>query len=217
MMKRKLMAAACAAGLLAVAGAMSVMAQSPTIFAGGAVSIEAGGPGVEKETQSELTKIWGTVLSVNDGSISIDNQSGNSSAGEVILHISDENTRILDAVNGYPVQLSDVKVGEVIYAYIGPAMTMSLPPQTTAEMIICQIPADYKAPDYITVKSMEKNADGSWTLTSTDETVYQIPADCTIIPYMTRQMVYLEGVEKGNQLLVWSDAENNGQKLVLFN
>ncbi|MEI3187018.1 MAG: hypothetical protein V8S27_03405 [Lachnospiraceae bacterium] len=34
--------------------------------------------------------------------------------------------------------LSEIKVGDTIYAYIGPAMTMSLPLQTNAEFIVCR-------------------------------------------------------------------------------
>ena len=134
-----------------------------------------------------------------------------------MLHISDEVTKVLGAVDGLPVGLSDIHVGDTIYAYIGPAMTLSLPPQTTAEMILAGIPADFKAPEYITVDSMTWNEDTSWTLVSSEGTTYQIPGECPVIPYLTRQMVYLPDVAEGRELLIWSNAENVGQKLVLFN
>lgn len=52
-------------------------------------------------------------------------------------------------------------------------MTLSLPPQTAAEMIIAGIPADFKVP-IITVDSMTWNEDTSWTLVSSEGTTYQI-------------------------------------------
>lgn len=96
-------------------------------------------------TAPERIRIWGTVTSVEENRIVLNNQSGVSFEGEMVLHISDEVTKVLGAVDGLPVGLSDIHVGDTIYAYIGPAMTLSLPPQTTAEMILAGIPADFKA------------------------------------------------------------------------
>jgi len=237
MKKRKLavLAAACCIGLLAIAQAGTAFAQSPTIVSGKkkekheAVTIVSGGAQQEQqnatggpsgtaadEAIADSICIWGPVLSVTDGMVTIDNQSGNSYAGELVLTVSDEETLVLDAVNGFPMQTADIKVGESVYAYIGPMMTMSLPPQTPAQMILAGIPAGFKAPAYVTVESMTQGADGSWTLTAVDGAVYQVPADCMIIPYLTRNLVRLESVVKGSKLLLWSDAQNVGQKIVLF-
>ncbi len=220
-MNRRMVTAVCLAGVLGAAGAMTSLAQSPTITVGAQTSEigQTAGPaaGIQEENVMERYQIWGPVLSVDNGSIRIDNQSGTSFEGEIVLHTSDEETLMLDAVNGFPISLADIQVGQVIYAYIGPAMTMSLPPQTFAQMIIGNIPADYKVPEFITVKSMTWNPDESWTLVSTAGTTYQIPGITPITPYLTRQFVTLADVTEGRELLIWSDAENNGQKLVLFN
>ena len=182
------------------------------------MELNAGGPAGEKETTApEKIRIWGTVTSVEENRIVLNNQSGASFEGEMVLHISDETTKVLGAVDGLPLSLSDIHVGDSVYAYIGPAMTLSLPPQTAAEMIIAGIPADFKVPEYITVDSMTWNEDTSWTLVSSEGTTYQIPGECPVIPYLTRQMVYLPDVTEGRELLIWSNAENVGQKLVLFN
>ena len=63
---------------------------------------------------------------------------------------------------------------------------------------------------------MTANADGIWTLVSTAGTEYAVSADCRIMPYLTRQIVSLEDVEQGSNLLVWSNDQNQAQKLVLF-
>ena len=170
----------------------------------------------EGDVSEENFCISGPVLSVENGQITMDNQSGNSYAGEVVLTVSSDTTTIVDGEQGLPVDLSEIKVGDTIYAYIGPAMTMSLPPQTNAEFIVCKVPADAKAPEYVKVKSMEENKDESWTLVSDAGTTYQIAADCPIQPYLTRQIVKLIDVVDGSRVLIWSDAQNQAQKLVLF-
>lgn len=214
-MNRKALAVVCCTGLLAVAGASMAMAQSQTILAGGVNTEATGGPGAQDVLQ-ERYQIWGPVLSVNENSITIDNKSGVSYAGEIVLNISEEQSKVLGAVDGLPLQLSDIRVGDVIYAYIGNAMTMSLPPQTAAEMIIAKIPADYKVPELVTVKDMVWHENGDWTLTAANGSTYEIPGECPIVPYLTRQMVTLADVTESSQLLLWSDAEGNGQKIVLF-
>ena len=174
-----------------------------------------GNSGSESDVSEENFCISGPVLSVENGQITMDNQSGNSYAGEVVLTVSPDTTVIVDGEQGLPADLSEIKAGDTIYAYIGPAMTMSLPPQTNAEFIICKVPADTKAPEY--VKSMEENKDESWTLVSDAGTTYQIAADCPIQPYLTRQIVKLIDVVDGSRVLIWSDSQNQAQKLVLFN
>lgn len=164
---------------------------------------------------AETIRVWGPVLSVDDGAIMIDNQSGISSSGEMVLQIAEE-TRVLDAENGFPVELTKIEEGEVIYANIGMAMTMSLPPQTTAEAIICEVPEDFKAPDYVQVVTMEQGKDDSYEMTASNGETYQVPADCEILPFLTRDIVMLQDVTEGRTVLVWSDAENQVEKLVLF-
>ena len=63
---------------------------------------------------------------------------------------------------------------------------------------------------------MTANADRSSTLMSASAKEYAVSADCRIMPYLTRQIVSLEDVEQGSNLLVWSDDQNHAQKLVLF-
>lgn len=101
---------------------------------------------MEETPNEELqpVRIYGSASHMEDGRLSIDNRSGVSAEGEIILNISQESTLILDAVSGTPLTLEDIQDGETIYAYIGPAMTMSLPPMTNAAIIFANIPADLR-------------------------------------------------------------------------
>ncbi len=201
---------------MTAAGVLTAMAaQSPVITAGSGMSQTSGQEAGNVEADIEQAPIWGTVFSADDESIDLDCPTGNVYEGEVIINLSGD-TLILDGEDGYPLEATQLQAGDTVYAYIGPAMTMSLPPQTTAEVVIGKIPADMRAPEYITVKSMKASADGSFTLVSTAGTEYTVAADCRIMPYLTRQIVTLEDVEKGSNLLVWSNEQNQAQKLVLF-
>lgn len=77
-------------------------------------------------------RIYGVItdVSASEQTITVDNQSDVSSTGEMILTIDPSNTEIIDAQTGLPVELSEVQSGS-FEAYLGDAMTMSLPPQCT--------------------------------------------------------------------------------------
>ena len=165
----------------------------------------------------QAIRIFGPVTRTEDGRLSIDNQSGMSTSGEIILNVADDMTYILDAMTGLPVALEDVKDGDTIYAYIGPAMTMSLPPMTNAVMIFTNLPADAKAPDYVEVKSMVTDAGTSKSvLTAADGTEFTLAEDCNIFPYLTRNIVTLDDLTQGKKCVVWSDDENTASKIMLF-
>lgn len=189
---------------------------SALLLAGGIFALAANPLKCRAAELPQLThsRIWGTMTKAGDDTIVFDNKSGESFYGEIIIHIS-EDTKILDAVNGFPVSMDSIGDGQTAYAYIGPAMTMSLPPQTNSPVILTEIPADYKVPDYVTVKSAEDKGD-TYLLTAADGAVYSIPKDCSILPYLTRNIVRLTDLTEGSTCLIWSDANSTANKIVLF-
>lgn len=163
-----------------------------------------------------LPRIYGPVTKNDDGTLSMDNQSGVSSAGEIILTIS-PSVDILDAATGNPMDLADIEDGSIIYAYIGEAMTMSLPPMTNAELIFANVPADFKVPDYVEVKSVVTDAASSQSiLTTADGTEYTLAEDCRVFPYLTRNIVTLDDLTQGRRGVVWSDEENTATAVMVF-
>lgn len=162
-------------------------------------------------------RIYGPVTEQEDGRLSIDNQSDMSISGEIILNVSEEYTYILDAVTGLPLKEEDIKDGDTIYVYIGPAMTMSLPPMTNADVIFANIPADAKVPDYIEVQSLVTDAATSKSvLTAADGTEYTVESDCNIFPYLTRNIVTLDDLTQGRKCVVWSDEDNAALQIMVF-
>ena len=165
----------------------------------------------------QAVRIYGPVTKLEDGSLSIDNQSLESSSGEIILTVSQEYTYLLDAETGFPMDLKDLQDGSTIYAYIGPAMTMSLPPMTNAEVIFGNIPADFKVPDYVEVKSVITDASTSQSVfTAADGTEYPLAEDCQIYPYLTKNIVTLDDLTQGRKCVVWSGEDNTASRIMVF-
>ncbi len=161
----------------------------------------------------DLHRIYGTITKSGNNLFM---QRDDSNGGDIVLNISDK-TKILDAVNGMPVAWEDVQEGSA-YAYIGPAVAMSMPPIGQAEIVFCNIPAGFKVPEYITVSELKVNSDGvSGTIKGTNGTTYTVPADSQILPYLTRNIERLPGLTKGRNLIIWTQADSvTAYKIVAF-
>lgn len=172
----------------------------------------------EPDYAAGTVKLQGTLNQVMDGSFSMNRQFEDGYQEEVIVHIDPEKTLVLDAVNGFPADLSSVQPGSAVYAYAGPAMTMSIPPQMSAVMVLVDIPQDAAAPEYVTAAGpLEADGQGGYVLKTESGDAVSVPADCEIIPYLTRQIVRLSDIAEGSRCLVWMGADGAAQKIVLFN
>ena len=160
-------------------------------------------------------RIWGVVLNSEEGMITVNNQSGISSPGEILLNIDAENAYVLDATDGFPVVSEDVQQGG-FEAYLGPAMTMSLPPQATPYVVIVNIPDGFRAPQYAVAVTGLTQEDGKKVLAANDGRSYVIADDAEIIPYLTRNIVVWEDITEGSRCLVWLNDDGEVQKVVLF-
>lgn len=187
-------------------------------------SQEAKGSAQEMAAAPQTVKFYGTVTRPegSEGDQLLMNAAieGVEGQQEVILNISEE-TLILDAVEGLPIKLEDIKDGDMVYSYMSPAMTASLPPQSFAYMILANIPADYRVPALEEVKELTVNEDGSAVVEAVSGTVYQVPADCVLLPYLTRNMVTIGSLTEGRNFLVWSELGEDGKeetasKIVMF-
>lgn len=173
------------------------------------------GKTAEAPFSSDLVKIWGTVTSVDDSGITVDNQSGNSSSGEILLTVDPEQNTVIDAVTGFPVALDEIETGS-FEAYLGPVMTMSLPPQTSPYMVIVNIPADGQAPQYFVAAGEPVMENGTATIKASDGSSYQIPEDAQVLPFLTKNIVRLDEIAEGSRCLIWLDENEIGEKIVLF-
>lgn len=86
------------------------------------------------------------------------------SKGEMIFHIS-EDTLYVDAGNCRAADVSLLKEGAGLYVFHSAAMTMSLPPQTTAIAVVGNMPMDMGCPMYHKIEAIE-NRNGTTVVTT---------------------------------------------------
>ncbi len=141
----------------------------------------------------------------------------------VILHVSQE-TWIVDSVSGLPLSLADIKAGDQIIAYHSPAMTRSLPPQTTAKVLLVNPPQDRGAGTYVKVAQLTRREDGSIrVLNDNGDLVLTILPDTPISPFRTKNIVTIDNVEEGSEMIAYFDvmalsypAQAGADRVVLF-
>lgn len=171
----------------------------------------------ERRQRVNTLRLSGTVVSMENGELTMNRQVGDSTE-EVIITISDD-TKILDGVNGYPVEADTLTEGKAVNVYVGPAMTMSLPPIANGIMIITDVPEDAAFPKYTQVESLDQgSADGEFVLTTVDGSEYTITAETRLLPYLTKNIVSEEDLTEGTDILVWTSADDAAktEKIVIF-
>ena len=160
--------------------------------------------GQEGTVSEAPVRIYGTIQEVGEDTITVDNQSGNSYEGEIILTIDPESTLIVDGQTGLPLTLADIEGGS-FEAYLGSIMTMSIPPQTVPYVVIANVPEDSGAPLYVVAAADAVLEDGVYTLEGTDGSTWEIPEDVDIQPFRTKNIVTVGDITEGRGCLIWQD------------
>lgn len=168
-------------------------------------------------------RVWGTVTRQTDGGLLVQNSNDSDPYHQVILR--GESILCLNAVTGEPMDMDTIKDGDMIYAWIGPAVTASLPPQATAILILANIPADYAVPLYHEVISVTAqgltgegaNAAVAWTevATSAGQSL-RITKETRLTSYETKNTVRLEDLVPGTRMLVWTDRDGAVTRVLVF-
>lgn len=164
----------------------------------------------------------GSVISAEDGRLHL-NRRVEGGMTEVVVNLS-EDTKILDAVNGFPVSVENLDDGEAVRVYTGPAMTLSLPPITNGILVLADAPADSGFPVYAVVESLTQEpdkADGTeagYILETAGGMKYTVSDSTALLPYLTRNMVFAEDLKKGTPILLWTNGTDGSvaEKIVIF-
>lgn len=231
-----LIAVMAAAGIMTGCGSKADAAETTTIaiesqetaeernetIAESEVSVEtaAGESGAEQEEvyiDMQPVSKWGHITFVDpdngranfDSNEYYEDEDGNykETVTEIVLHIP-ESTPILDASTLMPVDLSDIDPESTVYVWTSQAMTMSLPPQTTAQVIIVNVPEDASAPMYVIAKEVSRDGDAV-IITDQDGVKWRADADSQVSPYLTRNIVTLEDIEAGTRMIISQDSETS--------
>lgn len=175
----------------------------------GTTALAAPALSAEYEIQStnalESPRVWGTAVELGDNSIHLKNSNDQDPYNDIVLHVS-ENTLILDAVTGEEKTFADLRKNETIYAYVNPVMTLSLPPQTTAELILCNIPADFGVPSYLQVESVTVSNDGNVDVKTNDALILHLNAETELLNNPNDTQPALKDLKPGDMVLAWYDA-----------
>ena len=189
----------------------------PTLAAG---SSDAPGAGTYVP-DPQYTMAWGTATWQDNGSLLVRKSGENKPTDGMALWT--KNAIVLDAVSGEPVDATAIKDGSTVYAWLGAqtAMTMSLPPQVTPELLLVNVPADYKVPQYDVIVRATVIMAGiphysGMDITLSDGTAYQVWQDATVKPYLTRNRVTYQDLLPGTRVLVWADDEGQTSKVIVF-
>ena len=166
----------------------------------------------------QYTVISGTVAHQKDGGLLMSTSTGEPTEDYILWT---EGVMILDAVSGEPVDAKSIKDGSTVYAWLGAqtAVTMSLPPQVTPELLLVNVPADYKVPQYdVIVRSDGLIVVWEFPITgaawpSPFPTARRIRCGRMpqIKPYLTRNRVTYQDLLPGTRVLVWADDKRPGQ------
>ena len=189
----------------------------PTLAAG---SSDAPGAGTYVP-DPQYTMAWGTATWQDNGSLLVRKSGENKPTDGMALWT--KNAIVLDAVSGEPVDATAIKDGSTVYAWLGAqtAMTMSLPPQVTPELLLVNIPADFKVPQYdviVRANYIMKGIPGysGMAITLSDGTACQVWQDAAVTPYLTRNRVTYQDLLPGTRVLVWADDEGQASKVIVF-
>lgn len=168
----------------------------------------------------QYTVISGTVAHQKDGGLLMSTSTGEPTEDYILWT---EGVMILDAVSGEPVDAKSIKDGSTVYVWLGAqtAMTMSLPPQVTPELLLVNIPADFKVPQYdiiVRANYIMKGIPGysGMAITLSDGTACQVWQDATVKPYLTRNRVTYQDLLPGTRVLVWVDDQGLVSKAMVF-
>lgn len=167
------------------------------------------------------TRVWGKVSPWDGDGVFLKNDDKDDHMNEVVVHVGE--APVVDAATGLPLDLESVKEGDTLYAWIGPAATMSLPPQVFAKVVVGNVPADAKAPEYYELSS------GGWKdPAGSDEIVFSyrdaegnsqdlpVPLDAEVTPWLTRQIIRLDDIRPGEHILVWRNEKDVVTKVLVF-
>ncbi len=170
----------------------------------------------------QYTTTWGVVARQDNGSLLVQKPGETKPTDGVVFWT--ENTMILDAVSGDPVDADAIKTGETVYAWLGArnVTTMSLPPQTTPDLLLVNVPADYKVPQYDMIVrsdglvSLGIPERGGMSITLSDGTTYQVWEDAQVTSYLTRNRVTYQDLLPGTRVLVWADDSGKVSRVLVF-
>ena len=146
-------------------------------------------------------RAWGQVVELGEASLTLENSDSSDAYQKLVVNVG-EDTRILDAVTGEARSFADIRQGETVYVWAGPEMTKSLPPITTARLLLCGLPDGGIAPTYAEVQRVTRTEEGLEVYV-TGEVVLRLNSETQLLAPPGGGEVSLEDIVPGTRLLSW--------------
>ena len=152
-------------------------------------------------------QVWGIAAELGEMSLTLERGGGEAAAGQKLVVNVAENTLVLNGGTGEAGTFADLQAGEAVCAWVDPNMTESLPPVSTAQLILYGIPADFSAPTYSEVASVREDGEGLEVYVN-GEVVLHLSADTRLLaaPGGEEKTVGMDNIVPGTRLLAWYDA-----------
>ena len=167
-----------------------------------------------------LFQISGTAEKQDDGNLLVTNEDDQ----QTLIRMP-EGTPIVDAVTGLPMTIDDIKDNDDVSAWMAPAMTMSIPPQANALVVIANIPEDGKIPMYYEIAGTDQTVTiaiyppperTDVTLPVSTGDTLTIPVTTQVTPWLTRQIVTVDDLVPGTQILVWTNDSGEIENILML-
>lgn len=198
---KTMLSAALAAGILATSAFAAPVDTVPLDAAATEADSQALGYTVSSYSSAPI-RVWGSITEKGEDRFTVKNSSEAETYNEVVVNVTDE-TMILDAVTGESKTFADLKADETVYAYVGPAMTRSLPPIANGVLVLCNIPADYAVPTYAEVQSVTSNDEGRVSALTDVDVILHLTDETEITAYNTKNTVTPADIKPGDHVLSW--------------
>lgn len=150
----------------------------------------------------EPVRVWGQAVELGELSLTLQNDNEGDSYQKIVLNVA-EDTLILDAVSGESRTFADIQKDEILYAWVGPVMTKSLPPITTARVILCGIPTDYHVPTFAEVQSVTETEQGVDVYMTGDVVLHLNAGTELLAGEGWSGEAALDAIHPGDRLLSW--------------
>lgn len=124
---------------------------------------------------------------------------------QTVIYIVSEDTLCLDSGRGTQMDINDLKVGDGVYFYHSPAMTMSIPPQTSVEAIVGNMPMDVACARFHTVEAVENTQNGIRITTDQGGLYITVAKDATATSYADNSAFDLADLKEGDRIFTWYD------------
>jgi len=119
--------------------------------------------------------------------------------GKLILHL-DRGTAIVYAYDGSPATLTE---GAYVKLFHPMAMALIYPPQTSPFAIIVGLDEVELAPNFHVISSVEWEDDTLLVKVDNGGLIIRMDEDTPLNPHLTRQIVTLDSLQPGDELLFW--------------